>query len=335
MLDIETTGSSDALGAFSDLSDDAKPGQSITMVDVGTLTVNTGGGNAISAQSLSPNTYKVIVDQPAFANIYVESIDSLVGVNGNMVSEVGKAALRRIREYVAGDIIDQARDILVGAADVGRVVNAGAATLTDAHVHAAISGARKAAGAIGQEISVVGSPGFAAAAKGLVNYRPPMAGAVGVEAVSYVDGAKFFETNALESSAGDRSVATSASTISSNVGTQTVAAGHGFIRGMLVTTAGLTANATTATAVTLTASTSVACAITAGDGAQVDGVGTVSSASSLGLVVVKPWVGFAIAQPEVHIVKSPTRAGWLVQVSAYYGVKVRPGGLVAVHAPAI
>lgn len=339
LLDVESKGGADALSAFSDYSNEAKPGQSVTIPELGSLTVSTTGGNAISAQALPVSTNKMIIDQPAMIPIYVDRIEDLVGTNGGMAQKVAVAAMRALREHVAGDILAQARSVLVGAGDAGLVANVGADTLTDADINS-IEGllCAQAGVSAATEISLVGSPGMSAAIKSTLNYaQKDASGSVGQGALFSVNGRPYYQTSHLDSKVGDNTVATTASTISSNIGTQTVASGHGIIRGQLVTTTGLTANASTATVVTQTSATSVACAITAGDGAQADGVGSVLSASSLGLMFVKPWACYGIANGvfDVFIVKSPTGLGWVVQVGCIYGTKIRAGGVAAIHAPVL
>lgn len=339
LLDVSSRGGLDALNAFTDMSEGARPGQSLTMVEPGTLTVQTAGGNAIAAEALNMTTHQLVVDLPAMVSVYVERIEDIVGLNGGMRDKVAADAWNQLREHVAGDIINRTRDALVGPTlDVGLIANSGAATLTDAHVNQAEALLRRRPG-VGKtaQLSWVGSDGFEAAVKGLINYQP-VTEQVGVGQISALNKMPVFTTSHLPSAAGDESVPTTASVIASAVGTQTIASGHGIIRGGLWTTTGLTANAATPVAVSATTATSASLAIASADAnPQADGIGAMVSASSLGLLAHKARVAFAFAGNafDVYIIKSPTGAGWIVQVCTTYGVKVLPGAMLAIHAPAL
>lgn len=338
MLDIETTGANDALAAFEDYSDEAVKGQSITVAELGNITVSASGANGQTASALNVNTAKLVVDQPAYASFYIQAIEDVLGMNGGGAKKAGAALYRRLRAYVAGQIINAARENLIGSGDTGLVANAGADALTDNDVSAAEAMLCDSAG-VGQDtpLVLVGSSGFTAACKSLANYQPPTS-AVGVGRLEYVNGRPYFQTSALETRAGKLSAVISDSVVSaSNTVVQTVPSGHHFVRGGLVTTAGLTVDASVATAITATSATSVTHALTASAGQQADHAGTLNSASSIGLLFVKPWSCFALANGafRIRIVDAADGPGYVVQCFGWYGSLVRAGGVAAIHAPLI
>ena len=336
-LDLETQTEGDPLGVIaSDASADVAPGQSVKIPSMSDVTVN--ASESASVEAITTTSQTLTVDKPAVINVGLPWIDSIQGLEGAFAQQVAAKCMRQLREFVFAKVFYLIRDDLIGATnDLGKVFNAGADALVQADVNAAEAGITKQKGAIGADLAWVVSPGFRAAAKGLVNYFNPGPG-LGVGVVGTLNGYPVAVSSLLPSSDGDLSVATSASAIASNVGTQTVAAGHGFIRGGLTRTTGLTANASAATVVTATTSTTVSCAITAGDGAQADGVGLQIGASSLGLLCKRDWIWYAFAKgrtPEVHLIKREANAGWALQMTLYYGLQIRNGAGVAVHAPAV
>lgn len=340
-LDVETKSQDDVLArAATDLSDNLAPGRTINIPEMSAVTINASETAAV--ESLTTSALTLTLDQPAVINVGIGWIDDVQGLEGRFAQQVAESCYRQMREYVFGKMINAYRDLLIGtsSADVGRVYNVGADALVDDDVNYAEAAMRRQSGVgAASDLVFLASPGANAAFKGLLNTFSPGAAGIGQGPVSTLNGIPVVITSHLGSVAGDRTAATTASTINaSNVGTQTVAAGHGFIRGGLVTTSGLTANATTATAVTATTATTVACAITGSEGAQADGVGTISSASALALLVKKGWGWYAFAKgsrPEVHLIKREANAGWALQMVLYYGMRVKTGSVIALHTPAI
>lgn len=337
LLDVESDGSPDALSAFEDYSDQATRGQSITISELANIAVSESGANGQAATAVSVTSNKMIVDQPAFINHYVQDIEDILAFNGAGASKISTALYRKMRSFVAKKIINAARENLIASGDTGLIANAGAGTLTDADIALAEALVCDQAG-VSQDtpLVIVGSSGFTSACKGLVNYQPPT-NSVGMGRLEYVNGRQYFQTSALESRAGGLDAVISDSVVASNVVTQTVPTNHHFVRGGLVTTSGLTVDASTATPITSTTATSVVHALTASNGQQADHAGTLLSASSIGLVFVKPWACFGIAggSYKVRILEAGDGPGYNVQCYCWYGTHVRAGGVAAVHAPMI
>lgn len=339
LLDVENDGSVDALDAFEDYSAMATRGQVIKIPELGAMTVHESGGNGQSAEALAITTNSMTVDKPLFANVYIDDLDDIVGCGGAMASKVAEAAYRKLRNTLAQKIIMAARNYLVASGDAGLVANAGADTLSGDDISLAEALVCAAAG-VGQDtpLSIVGSSGFTAAAKGTVNFQLPT-NAVGPGRLSYLNGRPYYQIGkGLESRAGDLDAVISDSVVSaSNTVTQTIPTGHGFIRGGLVTTSGLTVDASTAVEISSTTATSVVHDLTASAGQQADHAGSLLSASSIALVFVKPWSCYAIAGNgfKVRVLDADDGPGYNVQVFATYGMYVRAGGVAAIHAPKI
>lgn len=96
-------------------------------------------------------------------------------------------------------------------------------------------------------------------------------GGPGLRRIGAIEGVPIFQGQGIQRG---RTVPITASVIAGDVCTATVAAGHGFVVGMQVETAGLTTEADATAVVTATTATSVSFACTAGDGAN--GVGSLS-----------------------------------------------------------
>lgn len=337
LLEVHERGTFRALSAFSDLSEGVKPGQSVAMIEADAVTIHETDTNAHAPTTATMTALPLIVDRHGFINKYVRRLDDIVAANGSGAMKLAESYYGQLREFVAGKVIAYGRSKLVGPTDdLNRIANIGADALVDSDLTTLEALLRNTAGIIdGTPLVYVGGTGFEAACKGLINYQPPTSD-VGAGRLSKVNGLDVFITSALETVAGQKSVATTDSTVASAIGTQTIAEEHGLIRGGLVTTTGLTANATSATPVTATTATSASCAITASDGAN-GTVGSMLTASGLGLLFVKPWAAFAIAGESfpVRIIPSPDGPGYLIQIACDYGVQVRTGGVAAIHVPAI
>lgn len=158
-------------------------------------------------------------------------------------------------------------------------------------------------------------------------------GDLGVPAVGTLHGIPVVESQSVPQSL---SVATTAVSITSNVATATVAEGHGFVPGMLITTAGLTTNATSAVAITSVTGTTIVFPLTASDGAMADGVGTITSAMCLNALIYRPWTFRRIQKiPTIKIIPRSGRPGAdELQFWSIWGRMGLPGCAVGLGSPA-
>jgi len=172
------------------------------------------------------------------------------------------------------------------------------------------------------EASIASIAGF------IPNGQMAESGMLGIPQIGTVFGVPVFSSNSIKR---NQSVATTAVSVSSLSATATVAAGHGFAPGQVITTAGLTTDSTSVV-VTSTTSTTVVFPTTAGDGAM--GVGTITDASSRNLMMDKSQI-FAAQQrlPSVRTVPYFNRTSDALQISSVWGRIGRAGRCYTVHSP--
>jgi hypothetical protein len=129
-------------------------------------------------------------------------------------------------------------------------------------------------------------------------------------------------------------VATTAVSITSNVATATVAAGHGFVPGMVISSSGLTTNVTSATISSVTATT-IVYPCTASNGAMADGVGTLTCAATFNVLLHRPWNFISKRQaPDIRIVPTSGKIQDELQFDSIWGVKSLAGAAVTLLSPA-
>jgi len=193
------------------------------------------------------------------------------------------------------------------------------------------------------DLAWVVSPRAAASIKNAADFSydsvAPLQGGVGLPMLGSINGIPVYTHNALPGAvdALRQQVATSAVSISTNVATATVPSGHGFVAGQQIWTSGLTTNVAVGSPVTITSvtATTIVYPLTAGDGALADGVGTIYSASSMAMLIHRPWIYYGMDGeiPAVELVKREANAGYGLQLFQHLGRAMATGAAVIVHAP--
>jgi hypothetical protein len=134
----------------------------------------------------------------------------------------------------------------------------------------------------------------------------------------------------------NRSVATTAVTVTSNVATATVAAGHGLVPGLMIVTSGHTTNATVAVAIQSVTATTVVYALTASNGALADGIGTITDQSCYNALVRRDWLWEAtVPDWEARIIPyGRERTSDVIQTQHTWARQSRLAAAFFVHSPA-
>jgi hypothetical protein len=162
---------------------------------------------------------------------------------------------------------------------------------------------------------------------------------LGLPMVARINGLPAFYHNAVPGrvDALRQQTTSSAVTIATNVATITVPSGHGFVDGQVIWTSGLTTDIAEASAVAITSvtATTIVVPLTDGDGAMADGVGTIYSGSSMGLLCYAPWLFYGLdgVQPYAEVVKQTLTAGSTIQMHQNIGRAAHAGALAVIHGP--
>lgn len=165
-------------------------------------------------------------------------------------------------------------------------------------------------------------------------------GGPGIRLIGEIEGIPIYTGQGVQK---NRSVATSAVSITSNVATATVAAGHGFVVGQKIYTTGLTTNIAAGAEVAITAvgATSISYPLTGSDGALADGVGTINAITTQNLLVNRRRIWQASEPVAGRMVPtSNLKTSDTMQIWEDYGRKARlspstgeadPGTVIVLH----
>ena len=256
------------------------------------------------------------------------------GMRGSLLNSIDRDLL----EFAFTSVADDS-----GAATYH--INLAADALTDTDINDAEAAIREQDGIANTNSGFVwiANPRWMASAKSVAEYIPSIPGAqqgeLGIPMVGSINGIPAFAHNACPGSVNGlrHQAATTAVTVASNVATATVASGHGFVPGQQIWTSDLTTNVAVGSPATITSvtATTIVYPLTAADGALADGVGTIYSASSYGLLIYAPWMFYALdgEVPFVDMVKREGTAGWTTQLFHHLGRQAHAGSVYVVHAP--
>jgi hypothetical protein len=340
LLDTWSRGPS-LLPLLTNLGPVVRGGDSVDVPYVGTLTVATSESQAVSATSLS--VYTMTVNRPKFINqgLTMAQMAQLLNGNDAFAQQITRASSGQLANAIERDIVEH----IITSTGVAYHVNLAADAVTDDDLNAAEAVMREqdgVANAMG-DLAWVVSPRAAASIKNAADFSydsvAPLQGGVGLPMLGSINGIPVYTHNALPGAvdALRQQVATSAVSISTNVATATVPSGHGFVAGQQIWTSGLTTNVAVGSPVTISSvtATTIVYPLTASDGALADGVGTIYSASSMAMLIHRPWIYYGMDGeiPAVELVKREANAGYGLQLFQHLGRAVATGAAVIVHAP--
>jgi hypothetical protein len=340
LLDTWSRGPS-LLPLLTNLGPVVRGGDSVDVPYIGSLTVATSESQAVSATSLS--VYTMTVNRPKFINqgLTMAQMAQLLNGNDAFAQQITRASSGQLANAIERDIVEH----IITNTGVSYHVNLAADAVTDEDINAAEAVMREqdgVANAMG-DLAWVVSPRAAASIKNAADFSydsvSPLQGGVGLPMLGSINGIPVYTHNALPGAvdALRQQVATSAVTVSGNSATATVPSGHGFVAGQQIWTSGLTTNVAVGSPVTITSvtATTIVYPLTAGDGALADGVGTIYSASSMAMLIHRPWIYYGMDGeiPAVELVKREANAGYGLQLFQHLGRAVATGAAVIVHAP--
>ena len=339
LLDTWSRGPS-LLPLLTDLGVVARGGDSVDVPYIGALTVNTSESGSVASTSLS--TYTLTVNRPKFINqaVTMQAMAQLLNGNDTFTQQLVRASSGQLLAAIERDIVEY----MITNSAVGYHVNLAADAITDEDVNTAEAVMREQDGVANTmgDLFWLASPRAASAIKTAADFSydgvAPQ-GELGLPMIGKINGLPVYTHNALPGGVlGTRqSVATSAVSVASNVATATVPAGHGFVAGQQIWTADLTQNIAVSSPVTISSvtSTTIVYPLVRADGALADGVGTIYSASSMAMLVYKPWIYYATdgAQPFVELVKREANAGYSLQLYQHIGRMQATGACVIMHCP--
>lgn len=334
------------LDLLTDLGPVVRGGDSVDVPSKPAATVNTSEAGAVEAASF--NTTTLVVNRNKFINqgITQTQYSQLLNGSGKVAEQIARANAGALFNSIDRDVIEYLiRD--VASASAANHVNVAASAVTDNMVNNVEASIREQDGIATASAGLFWllSPRAAAALKSVTEYIPSVPqsqqGVLGLPMVASVNGIPAYMHNGVPGAveALRQQIATSAVTVTGNVATATVAAGHGFVAGQQIYTTGLSANAgTPAVPVTISAvsATTITFPLTAADGALADGVGVIYSASSMALLCYTPWIFYALdgLVPYVELVKREANSGWTHQMFQNLGRVAHSGSVRVLHAPA-
>lgn len=331
------------LDRFTPLNAALGKGESIDLPSIGSYTVTADGDTGITANaapSISTTVDNLIVDKlpTIFAKIAKKERIFNLG-DGSWGRQVGMIAGEQLRASIDDSVVEY----LIGEPgwDTSATyhVNQTGATLTSSMLREALAKLRENDGMHMPEwwVSPYGEASISQIADFVPNQVQADSGNFGVRQIGTLFGAPVISSNSI---VRNRSVATSAVTVATNVATATVAAGHGLVAGQQIYTTGLTTNvaSTAKVAITSVTATTVVYPLTAGDGALADGVGLIVTSTSPNLLVDRAHIFAAqFGGPEVEVIPLSGTLQDEMKVWALYGRKARSVSVVpsvyVVHSP--
>lgn len=321
-----------------------RPGATIDIPAVNAGTVNTSETGSV--ETVTRTRDELTINRPKFMNreLKMQEIEQLL--NGNYATQIARASGGDMQNALDQDMIDY---LLKEVATVAHHFNLGGDNLTDRDVNLTESSLKETDGLANSRRGQfwIGSPTWVSEIKSVADLNPAdaiaraAAGgqvAMGIPMVGSLNGIPVYEHSGLPGATDAKRMqsAVTASAISSNVLTCTVASGHGFVAGQQIWTSGLDANIAVGSPATVTSvtATTVVAPLTSADDAD-NGTGTLYSATSMGMLVHGPWVwfGFDRPVPTPTIVKREGNAGFAYQLFAHFGRVGHSGSCKVLHAP--
>lgn len=290
-------------------------------------------GASMTVQTIEPSANTLTVDSHKGAIVGIPKLNRMLNMEGSYYDQLAQQILTEIGSYMDQAWYDTVlRD---GAGTAALVVNpAGdALSIDDTENALAIMTDQKGV-RLDRCVWCFSAYGIGSLRRNSAwqpNTQGPEKGVLGMPVIGMLHGAPVVQSQDVLKTL---SIATSAVTIATNVATATVAEGHGFVPGMVISTTGLTTNATDATITSVTATT-IVFPLTASNGALADGVGTITCTRSFNSLIHMPWTFKRELQvPDVNIVPVSNAIQDNLQADAIWGFTALPGSAVALLSPA-
>lgn len=315
-------------------------GDTVDIPNLGTLTVEADGQNPTGspvAQAVSTPALPLVADLHPTIFADLPLVDQIQLLDGGWADGVALDATTQLKNSMDNGLLSYAAREVAFDTDGTYHENAAGAALTDTMVLNLLASQRSDHDGAHRLAMFVHPFGNGAIQK-ISGFQPNIQVSaedalkkVGIPLLGMLYGVPVFETNAVRRNI---SSAVISSSITSNALTLVVAAGHGFVPGMLITTAGLSENVTTAAAITSVTATTIVVPLTATNDAT-NGAGTVAGRTCMN-VLVDVAQGLYVSQqrmPTVDIVKKQGQTGHELQCSSVWGRRGRPGWIRVLHTP--
>lgn len=309
---------------------------------IGALTVSSSGATVNSVQAVSNSELALTVNRDPSIHFGIPMVDKIQDLEGSWSDQVAQTALINMRNFLDSDFLEYCASGTSGdvspawdTAGTYHVNRTSTNSITRDDILTARSILLGQDGGFPQNLMLVVDAYAEAAIMNIAEFIPSFSkaeeGILGIPQLGSVFGIPVFSTNSVEQR---HDYPCTGVTIATNIATVTMAAGHGFVPGELITIAGITTPLTTAAAITSVTSTTLVVPLTAADGAMADGVGTVTGQNTRCLMLDRSFVGAAFQKMPSFRVKpqtgTTTDEG---EVSCLWGRRGRSGRVVVIHTP--
>lgn len=318
------------------LRDTVAKGDTVEVPNIGTLTVtqasSSGSPSDVSNQSVTPSILSLTVDQEPAIFCELPAMRSTQYLDGAFPQQLATQGLTQLRNSVDATIASYFATSVAWDTAGTYHQNPGISALSRSHILTAKAALEANDGAhnLAMFVSAYAQGSIMNITEFIPNFTAAEKGMLGIPQLGSVFGVPVFTSNSIPSAITSTA---SASNIATNVCTFTVPAGHGFVPGQKVTTAGFTVNLSTATAITSVTASTIVAPVTGSNGSN--GVGTITSADALNLLVDLPHAYIAMQKmPTVRVVPFYNRTSDSLQLSCVYGRLGRAGRVQVIHTPA-
>lgn len=310
------------------LAEPLKRGDSIDVPAFSALTQKADGATRAAPDAVSMSALSVLADLHPAIVAAMPQLSQEQLMEGGWASALVSEGLKQLRNGMDDALVQYLLKSITGTSTTYHE-NIGGVMLTTEHILAARAKIRSGGG--GGPLALFVNPMGFGAMQRLSGFQPsghtpPGAEFYGVPLLGSVYGIPIYESQAIQ----PKTVTPSETSVTSNVATATVAAGHGFLAGQRIKTTGATTDATNATISSVTATT-IVYPLTASNGALA-APGVIECLTHENLLIDLD-VGVYVAQqkaPGFRIVQDAESTNDVLQVSSIWGRTGRAGRVIAI-----
>jgi hypothetical protein len=310
-------------------------GDVVEVPSIADLTVYANGASSQSAQSITTSVLTLTADQHPWIPAMLPKVAAAQLLDGAWAQQVAEAATVMLKSSIDQSIITYLRGVMIpgltaAGSFVDNLASSGSTTpaLSAVAIYNSVAALENQSGANRSRFAWVLNPfaqaEIASLAAFIPAYQNAEQGVLGVPAIGSLNGLPVYVSPNVPRR---RTVASTAYSITSNVETVTVAAGHQILPGMAVTFDTVTAGGrltTSAVVSSVTATTVVFPNTTANSSATEAGTITIEACENHLLDLGHHYVAQQ-QLPSVRVVPDLTTTGDVLQVSAIYGRVARSG----------
>ncbi len=315
------------------LSSQVRRGESIDIPSVADFTVDSDAASG-TRRSVTNAALNLLVDRHPGIFLDIPAITAIQNLEGAWAPNIARQAMIQLKNKMDDDLVEYMVQTLAYDTSATYHDNVGSDDLTEADILNCLAAIKNQGGVFSQNLAFAFNPYGMANFSKLDNFVPNFsqaeAGNLGIPQVATLYGVPVYETTSVKRG---RTVAASASAVSSGEFTFTVAAGHGVVPGMTIIASGGTNNIASAVAVdSVTATEIVATSGSATDASN--GAMTVTIQSCENLLFDRSHV-FTAAQalPSMRILEREQSSSDEMQVTSLWGREGRVGRVRVLHSP--